>query len=334
MQLIERYLQAVRFWLPKAQRDDILAEIAEDLRSQVEEREQMLGHSLEPAEVSEILKRRGHPLLVAGSFLPQSGPMDPVLWTIYRFILKVVLLWILTPILIVAMLPGVIQAHDHAAAYLAAIAGICQSMVFAVGMITIVFALVRKYGVQRVTQLDWDPQRLPAVHDAQEIPRFGSSFSLIWGIFFLLWWVDLVHFPVLLHGAAVRIEMSPVPVVLNACIVSVWIWALGMHAVNLWRPWWTRARAWIWLALNCATAAVAAWMAQAGPWVIVTAVSPSDTAGVASLGRVINSAVTGTLWVAAGILVAIILLQDVRRALRGGTSQPPVGFSAAMKTIQ
>ena len=36
-ELLERYLQAVRFWLPKAQQEDILAELSEDLRSQIEE---------------------------------------------------------------------------------------------------------------------------------------------------------------------------------------------------------------------------------------------------------------------------------------------------------
>ena len=38
--LIDRYLQAVGFWLPRDQKQDILAEISEDLRSQLEDREE------------------------------------------------------------------------------------------------------------------------------------------------------------------------------------------------------------------------------------------------------------------------------------------------------
>ena len=38
MELIDRYLQAVKFWLPKNQRQDIIAELSEYLRSQFEER--------------------------------------------------------------------------------------------------------------------------------------------------------------------------------------------------------------------------------------------------------------------------------------------------------
>ena len=31
MELLDRYLQAVRFWLPKAQQQDIIAELSSDL---------------------------------------------------------------------------------------------------------------------------------------------------------------------------------------------------------------------------------------------------------------------------------------------------------------
>jgi len=37
MELLNRYLQAVGFWLPRKQKQDILAELSEDLRSQIEE---------------------------------------------------------------------------------------------------------------------------------------------------------------------------------------------------------------------------------------------------------------------------------------------------------
>ncbi len=39
MELLDRYLQAVRFWLPRKQQDDIIAELGEDLRSQIQDRE-------------------------------------------------------------------------------------------------------------------------------------------------------------------------------------------------------------------------------------------------------------------------------------------------------
>ena len=38
MDLLEKYLQAVKFWLPGAQQHDIIAELREDICSEVEER--------------------------------------------------------------------------------------------------------------------------------------------------------------------------------------------------------------------------------------------------------------------------------------------------------
>src|SRR5271165_3173690 len=70
--LIDRYLQAVKFWLPKAQQQDILAELSEDLHSQIEEREAALGHPLDEADLAAVLKRRGSPMRVASGFVPEQ----------------------------------------------------------------------------------------------------------------------------------------------------------------------------------------------------------------------------------------------------------------------
>ena len=57
MELLDRYLQAVRFWLPKAQQQDIIAELSSDLHSQIEDRETELGRPLNEAELEAILKK-------------------------------------------------------------------------------------------------------------------------------------------------------------------------------------------------------------------------------------------------------------------------------------
>ena len=73
MELLNRYLDAVRFWLPKAQQEDIIAELGEDLRSQIEDREAQLGHPLDEDGLAVILKQRGNPRLVASRYLPQRS---------------------------------------------------------------------------------------------------------------------------------------------------------------------------------------------------------------------------------------------------------------------
>ena len=38
MQLLDRYLTAIKFWLPKAQRDDIAAELGANLQAEIDDR--------------------------------------------------------------------------------------------------------------------------------------------------------------------------------------------------------------------------------------------------------------------------------------------------------
>jgi hypothetical protein len=89
MELIGRYLQAIEFWLPKRQKQDIIAELSEDLHSQVEEKEAELGRKLNDGEVEAILKRCGSPLVVASRYRPQQYLIGPTLFPIYLFALAV-----------------------------------------------------------------------------------------------------------------------------------------------------------------------------------------------------------------------------------------------------
>jgi hypothetical protein len=87
MEMVDRYLQAVEFWLSKKQKYDIAAELSADIYAQVEEREAALGRTLNDSEVEEVLRRRGSPILVAYRYLPQQSLIGPFLFPIYKFVL-------------------------------------------------------------------------------------------------------------------------------------------------------------------------------------------------------------------------------------------------------
>ena len=60
LELVDRYLQAVRFWLPKTSRQqDLVAELGEDLRSQIEETEMEIGRPLDKKEIADTLAAVG-----------------------------------------------------------------------------------------------------------------------------------------------------------------------------------------------------------------------------------------------------------------------------------
>jgi hypothetical protein len=59
MELLDSYLKAVKRYLPRAQRNDIVAELSVELRSQMESREDELGRRLSDREQMAILKEYG-----------------------------------------------------------------------------------------------------------------------------------------------------------------------------------------------------------------------------------------------------------------------------------
>ena len=79
MEMIDRYLQAVKFALPQAQRDDIIKELRDSILSQIEEKEATLGRPLNEDEQAELLKKLGSPIAF-GQPLSQAAVPD---WSHY-----------------------------------------------------------------------------------------------------------------------------------------------------------------------------------------------------------------------------------------------------------
>lgn len=68
MTLTERYLNAVAAQLPKDEREDIIAELAEEIAARRESREDEPGRALTEDEEEALLREIGHPLTVAARY--------------------------------------------------------------------------------------------------------------------------------------------------------------------------------------------------------------------------------------------------------------------------
>lgn len=68
MNLVDRYLRAVKENLPRAQQDDVIAELSENLRAQMEDEAEALGRPLLDTEQAAIIKRFGNPMTVAARY--------------------------------------------------------------------------------------------------------------------------------------------------------------------------------------------------------------------------------------------------------------------------
>lgn len=193
LDLIERYLQFIRFWLPKKQRDEIVAELSDDLYTQVEERESELGHSLTEDDVVGILKRRGSPVRVAAGFLPKRLLIGPVLFPVYVFVLKLGLYYIAA---LIAIWAGMVAfSPDFRAQHLGVgLVRDCDTLwhifINLFGLITLVFAVIER--VQSRHLGEWDPRKLPKT--AKEKFRTQNIVDLVFNAGYVVVWAALGYY--------------------------------------------------------------------------------------------------------------------------------------------
>jgi hypothetical protein len=212
MELLDRYLQAVRFWLPKAQQQDIIAELSSDLHSQIDDRELELGRPLDNAELEVILRKCGSPILVASRYRPQTQLIGPALFPIYTFLLKVVLLWILVPVFIVIVGPAmIVPAANRWAAFFETWSTLSYAMFVAATIITLIFAVLERTQAKLQLFENWNLSSLPPAPKSERPPsRTQTVFELICGIGGLLYLLAIPHAPFLILGPAAAF-LKPAP---------------------------------------------------------------------------------------------------------------------------
>ena len=99
MELLEQYLNVIKMYLPRDQREDIIHELYENLLSEMEDEETELGRPLNEDEQAEILKQHGAPHLVAKRYDPDQPSfvfgrrhlISPESFPIYAKVLWIVL---------------------------------------------------------------------------------------------------------------------------------------------------------------------------------------------------------------------------------------------------
>jgi len=279
MDLLERYLQAVQFWLPKRQKQDIVAELSEDLRSQIEEKQAELGRSLTDQEVEAILKRCGRPLEVASRYLPQRYLIGPTLFPLYRFVLAVVLLGCVVPRCLIWL--AFLIADPAHRGYLH-MENLWTTVLYFAAFTTLAFAIAERSGVRLDALGNWSPRQLPPARDPNRIPRINSLLEIAFGAAFSVWFaVAFWPRPVIdLYG--IHFVMSSVWRTLFWGFVIVGVGNLALSCANLFRARWTRQSAVFRLLSDAAGSALFCWLFRAHPLVSISAngLSPEKSAAL------------------------------------------------------
>lgn len=320
MTLVDRYLQAVKFWLPRNQKDDIIAELAEDLRSQVEEKESELGHNLSEAEIEPILKHSGSPMVVAQRYLPQRSLIGPALFPIYRMVVRSLFLYFLLPWLLLWLgltifSPGYRAAHPGGELF-ATLDAWWLACTYSLFFCTLAFALLDRSQLGARAVNNWNPRALPVERDYTKISRGATVVELTTSVAALAVWFDLGAFRRVFHLGDVIVTLSHSWPYLFWALTVLSLTGIGLACLNLLHPRWTPFNASLRLGLDCYMWGLAYLVCRVSLLQSLEGggLSPADAAE--AVAKFHSWLASGAVWIA--VIGIVTLLFDVRRVVRAG----------------
>jgi hypothetical protein len=329
MNLLDRYLQAVRFFLPRRQQDDIVRELSENLLSQMEDRAEALGRPLSEDEQADILRRHGHPMLVAGRYRSHQQLIGPTFFPIYVVALQAGLAFAL----LVTIVATTIASLVHGDPVRQGVAGFLAFpgralMVFA--WTTLGFAALDLAQRQLKLAHHWDPRRLPnVVKPANLMSRGHSLCEFLLSSACAVWLLLAPWAPFLVFGPAAAF-LAPAPIWRLAYVPILLLTIAGamLSFINFARPYWTPARSLMRAGIHVGSLLISANLLRAGEWVVgVEGGTLPSGASPDQLVRLINSVFPIGLSVAM-VVTVIELLRELYR-LRSGRQKHANGTSAA-----
>jgi hypothetical protein len=234
MLILDSYLRAVKRYLPRSQSTDIIKELSDELRSQMEEKESSIGRAMSDEEIAVFLRQYGDPMTVARRYRQDSPSLTigieligPELFPMYLIILGSTLILSIACTLSVLL---VIHAHVTIEVfYIPVLSQIfCQTLVF------IVLNFIRR----KYPQPWYYPpaEMTPLI----PIPRGYSIAGLILWVPVLLWWLAIPHFPSLILGrSADHLRLSPEWHSFYVPMLFLILGSVSQRAISLLRPRWT-----------------------------------------------------------------------------------------------
>ncbi|MEP9358822.1 hypothetical protein [Sphingomonas sp. KR3-1] len=272
MDLIERYLGAVRWNLPAAKADDIIAELADLIAARIEDREEALRRPLRSEEVSQLLREFGHPLAVAGQYHGQRALIGSEVFPFYWFVLKVVLA--IVAVIELVQIGGAMVVGDFSRALLHGSSGLVHSLIYNAALVTIGFAVIERTGWLDDYLAKWKPEELPDLPKLRlDLPpkkRWEPVFQIAFGLAFLAWWAGAFPIVFVPHDARINLVGAPIWTQLYWPVIALVSTRLLLNLVSLLRPAWKPLRAALILGSTAGTLLIARALHAVSQIVIVT----------------------------------------------------------------
>jgi hypothetical protein len=301
MDLIDRYLGAVRRNLPARGADDIVAELRDALASRVEEREERLGRPLTDEEGRTLVKDFGHPLVVAGRYRRQQWLIGPDVFPFYLMVVRIVLLAVAGVQAAIGLVRLLLGDGEPIQILLTTAGGLATSLLFSLAIVTFLFVVLERSGFPKEHLQIWNPAQLADLEEERQ-GQWEAAAEVAFTIAFLLWWAGVFHLPYAAGGADFRIEPAPVFAGLYWPILVLASVRLVHNLIQWLRPRWTLVRAVVGGLTAVGGLVLIALIYRAGQW--ATIVSTGMPAGqAAELQNSLNLALRIAL-IAIGIIWA------------------------------
>jgi hypothetical protein len=259
MELLDRYLEAIRKHLPWQRQDDIIAELRANLEAQLEEKEAALGRPLTAGEMEDWLKQLGSPMRMAAPYQPQQYLIGPAVYPIYRHVLKLTCSWALI-IYCIATVAGIFASPQPSLAPL--IDGLLKLpmiLLYTAAWCTFIFAIV-EYAISKGRlpshalgpfAASWAPAGLstlspPLAPGKKPKTYMQAAIEICFGILFLGWLLLIPKYPWLILGPGAfyldqtPYQLAPVWTQFYWCIIALNILQNGWNVENLLRGKWQK----------------------------------------------------------------------------------------------
>jgi hypothetical protein len=234
MEILDGYLSAVKRCLPRKQRTDIVAELREELLSQLEARAEQLGRPLTNAEQYAVLIQHGDPMVVARRYWPSRRSLSvgreligPELFPAYLFVLGLnlaITVGVIPISLVIYHVPITVQPF---------ILPVAAQIV----CVTAVFMLLNLVRMKFPQQWIYPPAELASVIPLQ---RWYSVSGLVACSVLTLWWLAIPYFQFLVLGpSAGELKLAPVWHRYYIPVLFLLLAGIGQRGVAVVRPDWT-----------------------------------------------------------------------------------------------
>lgn len=327
MDLLDRYVHAVRGYLPKsltgAQQDDIVDELAENIRAQMDDREEQLGRPLTTEEQEAILQQHGHPIVAAARYQTNQEArvvfgrqlIGPALFPIYLRTL-----WIVVGISlgVYAVVLAALAVSGNPISVGSALTTVAMQFAIQFVALTAIFTVAES----SLPTMRWSARRLPAIQPAArqrqqtttpQVPRLESVAEII-AIVVLVGWAKIaLDAPSRFFGPAVEgYQLAPVWQQVTLPILLVIAVTVIRAVVNLFRPEWVRLKRVVSVLMDIAGLGIVIYLLRADAWVVLANGNPAPT-------NVNEFVYFGLLSLSVGSLIAIGM--DAWKLIRGERDQ-------------